>query len=176
MGRQAGALSGPSRPRGKRTLWQWVRDVAITIVTALAILIFTVPINLYLSWRRYLLRREVRLHWGPRPHVIVHAEGKVWSLVLNDRWLPTATERTLVLGAFPSSVETRGALPLEWRVYREWGPNFKSVLPPVALVVRRDGLVERIDFHNAIMDLALHGDDTLMTEQLDELARLSHRT
>lgn len=130
--------------------------------------------GLFTAWRRYLLQREVRFAWGPRPRVVVHFEGDLWCKVLNERWLPSATERTLVLGAFPNKPEWPSALPLEWRVYQEWGPDSKSVLPPVALIVHRSGRIDRIDFETAMMNFA-GGDDTLLLAQLDELAHLSHR-
>ncbi|HEY7233424.1 MAG TPA: hypothetical protein VH539_04700 [Gemmatimonadaceae bacterium] len=126
------------------------------------------------AWRRHLLQREVRFAWGPRPRVVVHSEGDLWSKMLNERWLPSATERTLVLGPSPRTSGRPSALPLEWRVYQEWGSDFKSVLPPVALIVHRSGRIDRIDFASAMMKLA-EGDDTLLLAQLDELAHLSHR-
>jgi len=59
--------------------------------------------------RRYLLQHEIRLRWGSRPRVIVRDEGGSWSTVLNERWLPSSTERTLVLGALPETSDGRGA-------------------------------------------------------------------
>ena len=130
--------------------------------------------GLFTAWRRYLLQREVRFAWGPRPRVVVHFEGDLWCRVLNERWLPTATERTLVLDKFLNRSKRSSAWPLEWRVYQEWGPDSKCALSAVALIVHRTGRIDRIDFESALMKLA-EGDDTLLQAQLDELAHLSHR-
>src|SRR5262245_28373049 len=122
MGLAARAVTGPTRGnenarRHRRTVWQWVRDIAFTLGIALGIGLLAVPVNLYFRWRRYLLRREIRERWGSRPRVIVRVEGTSWSKVLNERWLPSATERTLVLDTAPTSADGRAPWPLEWRVY-----------------------------------------------------------
>ena len=124
--------------------------------------------------RRYLLQHEIRLRWGSRPRVIVRDEGGSWSTVLNERWLPSSTERTLVLGALPETSDGRGAQSLEWRVYREWGPDHKVTRPPMALIVCKSGRVRCVAFEQAMRDLAA-GNDAMLEEQLVELARLSHR-
>jgi hypothetical protein len=124
--------------------------------------------------RRYLLQHEIRLRWGSRPRVIVRDEGGLWSKVLNERWLPSSTERTLVLGALPETSEGRRTLSLEWRVYREWGPDNKLTRPPMALIVCKSGRVRCLAFEQAMRDLDA-GNDAMLEEQLTELARLSHR-
>jgi hypothetical protein len=153
----------------------WTRTAAATatvVITGVLVLL-GLPINVYLACRRYLLQHEVRLRWGNRPRVVVRDEGGSWRIVLNQRWLPSATERTLVLSAVPGSLQGRGAWSLEWRVYLEWGPDYKFVRPPVALIVCKNGRVRRVEFEKAMSALAA-GDDVLLTAQLDELARLSH--
>ena len=130
--------------------------------------------TVFLAARRYFLQHELRLRWGDRPRVIVRNEGGLWAAVLDERWLPTSTERTLVLGAPPETAIAGQRLPLEWRVYREWGPDHRQVHPPVALIVCKTGRVRCIEFEQAMRDLAT-GDDAKLEEQLAELARLSHR-
>jgi hypothetical protein len=131
-------------------------------------------LRLVVGARRYLLKHEIRLRWGSRPRVIVCNEGGTWGTVLNERWLPSSTERTLVLGALPEGAGGRAGLPLEWRVYREWGPDYKFTRPPVALIVCKSGRVRCLAFEQAMRDLAA-GNDAMLEEQLAELARLSHR-
>ena len=130
--------------------------------------------NVFLAARRYFLQHEVRLRWGDRPRVIVRNEGGSWAAVLDERWLPTSTERTLVLGALPETSIRGRRVPLEWRVYREWGPDDTLVHPPVALIVCKTGRVRCLQFEQAMRDLAA-GNDATLEEQLTELARLSHR-
>jgi len=132
------------------------------------------PFRLVTAARRYLLQHEIRLRWGNRPRVIVRDEGGAWSAVLNERWLPLSTERTLVLGVLPGGSGHRGPLPLEWRVYREWGPDHELTRPPMALIVCKSGRVRCLSFEQAMRDLAA-GNDAMLEEQLAELARLSHR-
>jgi hypothetical protein len=98
----------------------------------------------------------------------------MWTAVLRERWLASATERTLVLDGVPDPFPGRRALPLEWRVYLEWGPDYKIVRPPVALIVCKNGSVKRVLFDEAMHALAL-GDEAPLRAQLDELSRLSHR-
>lgn len=132
------------------------------------------PLRLVAGARRYMLQHEIRLRWGSRPRVIVRDEGGPWSAVLNERWLPSSTERTLVLGAAPEMSDGRFSLPLEWRVYREWGPDYQVTQPPMALIVCKSGRVRCFAFEQALRDLAA-GNDVLLEEQLAELSRLSHR-
>jgi hypothetical protein len=147
---------------------------------ALAALLFasleliSLPVRAYLWWRRHLLTIELRRAWGDRPHVIVRLEGPMWTTVLRERWLPVATERTLVLESVPDSYPSRRALPIEWRVYLEWGPDYKLVRPPVALIVCKSGKVKRVAFEQAMQALSV-GDDAPLQERLEELVRLSHR-
>jgi hypothetical protein len=159
--------------RATKPAW-WLRTLGTlaTVVAVLGIALVSLPVNAYLACRRYLLRREVRLEWGSRPRVIVRDEGPLWSRVLRERWLPSATVRTVVLGAFPAAVSPGEALSLEWRVYLEWGPDFKFCPPPVALIVHANGSVQRVPFEKAILELT-RGNDGPMRAQLDELARLS---
>jgi hypothetical protein len=139
------------------------------VITA-ALALLSKSINAYLALRRRLLQHEIRLRWGSRPRVVVRDEGGVWRQVLNDRWLPSATERTLVLSTVP---DLSRPWPLEWRLYQEWGPDYKFLRSPVALIVHKNGRVERIEFAKAMTELAA-GDDTLLRAQLDDLERLSH--
>jgi hypothetical protein len=154
----------------------WIRVLAAAATAAIAavLVMASLPINAYLAARRYLLQHEIRLRWGSRPRVIVRAEGESWTRVLNERWLPSATERTLVLSQSPDSSKGRRTLPLEWRVYQEWGADFKLVRPPLALIVCKSGRVRCVAFEKAMSELAA-GNETLLEEQLAELARLSHR-
>ena len=157
----------------KSPLWiRLPRDALARILFGLLALVF-LPVRAYLWWRRHLLTVEIRRAWGGRPHVIVRLEGPTWTTVLRERWLPSATERTLVLDGVPDPYPGRRALPLEWRVYLEWGPDYKLVRPPVALIVSRNGSVKRVLFEEAMHALAL-GNEAPLRAQLDELSRLSH--
>lgn len=150
----------------------WARAAAASaaVVIAAALAFLSIPIKSYLALRRRLLRHEIRLRWGSRPRVVVRDEGGLWREVLNERWLPAATERTLVLGAVP---DLSRPWPLEWRLYQEWGPDYKFVRSPVALIVHKNGHVQRIEFAKAMTELAA-GDETLLAAHLDDLERLSH--
>ena len=154
----------------------WIRvprdALGVFLFALLALISF--PVRAYLWLRRHLLTLEVGRDWGGRPHVIVRLEGTMWTTVLRERWLPEATERTLVLDGVPDSYPGRHALPLEWRVYLEWGPDYKLVRPPVALIVCKSGKVKCVPFEQAMRELAL-GNEAPLQAQLDELARLSHR-
>lgn len=158
----------------KASLWIRVPGAALVLVVLVLLALISFPVRAYLWWRRHLLMLEVRRLWGDRPHVIVRLEGPMWTAVLRERWLPKATERTLVLDGVPDSYPGRRALPLEWRVYLEWGPDYKLVRGPVALIVCKDGRVRRVVFEQAMQELAL-GNDAPLETQLEELARLSHR-
>jgi hypothetical protein len=148
------------------------RDALAALLFALLAFI-SLPVRAYLWWRRHLLIIEVRRAWGDRPHVIVRLEGPMWTTVLRERWLPSATERTLVLDSVPDPYPGRRALPIEWRVYLEWGPDYTLVRPPVALIVCKSGKVKRVDFEQAMQALAI-GNDAPLQERLEELLRLSH--
>jgi len=161
-------------PTGNSPFWIRLPRDALAVVLYGLFSLLSLPVRAYLSWRRHLLSIELRRSWGDRPHVIVRLEGPMWSAVLRERWLPVATERTLVLDGFPDPYPGRRALPLEWRVYLEWGPDYKLVRPPVALVVGKNGSVERVRFDEAMHALAL-GNEMPLRAQLDELSRLSHR-
>ena len=149
------------------------RDALAAVLLAL-LAVVSLPVRAYLWWRRHLLSLEVRRAWGDRPHVIVRLEGPTWAAVLRERWLPAATERTLVLDGVPDPYPGRRALPLEWRVYLEWGPDYKLVRPPVALIVCKNGSVKRVLFEEAMHALAL-GNEVPVRAQLEQLSRLSHR-
>lgn len=155
---------------------RWIRlpRDALAVVLFVVLALLSLPVRAYLWWRRHLLGLELRRAWGDRPHVIVRLEGPTWIDVLRERWLPTATERTLVLDGVPDPYPGRRALPLEWRVYLEWGPDYKLVHPPVALIVCRNGSVKRVLFAEAMHALAL-GNEVPLREQLEELSQLSHR-
>ena len=155
-------------------LWIRLPRDAVGLVVLAILAVISLPVKAYLWLRRYLLIVEVRRDWGSRPHVIVRLEGPKWTAVLRERWLPTATERTLVLDGVPDPYPGRRELPLEWRVYLEWGPDYTHVLPPVALVVGKNGRVRRVGFDRAMRELSA-GNETPLREQLEELARLSHR-
>ena len=157
----------------KSPLWIRLPGDALALLLFALLALLSLPVRGYLWWRRHLLTLEVRRAWGSRPHVIVRLEGPMWIAVLREHWLPSATERTLVLDGVPDSYPGRRALPLEWRVYLEWGPDYKLVRPPVALIVRRNGSVKRVLFDAAMHALAL-GNEVPLRAQLDELSRLSH--
>jgi len=150
----------------------WVRAAAASaaVVMAAVLALLSIPIKAYFALRRRLLQHEIRLRWGSRPRVVVRDEGGRWRDVLNERWLPAATERTLVLSVVP---DLSRPWPLEWRLYQEWGPDYKFVRSPVALIVHKNGRVQRIEFAKAMTELAA-GDDTLLASQLDDLERCSH--
>jgi hypothetical protein len=155
-------------------LWIRLPRDALAAVIFGMLALMSLPVRAYIRWRRHLLTLEVRRAWGDRPHVIVRLEGPMWTTVLRERWLPSATERTLVLDGLPDPYPGRRALPLEWRVYLEWGPDYKLVRPPVALIVCKTGKVKRLAFEKTMLELAL-GNDAPLEIQLEELARLSHR-
>jgi hypothetical protein len=161
-------------PTRKDPLWIRLSRDALGVVLLAPLAVVSFPVWAYLWWRRRLLTLEVRRSWGDRPHVIVRLEGPTWTRVLRESWLPSATERTLVLDGFPDPYPGRRALPLEWRVYLEWGPDYKLVRPPVALIVCKTGKVKRLVFEEALHALAV-GNETPLRTQLEELARLSHR-
>lgn len=154
-------------------LWIRLPRDALAVVLFVVLATLSLPVRAYLRWRRHLLTLEVRRKWGDRPRVIVRLEGPMWTTVLRERWLPSATERTLVLDGVPDPYPGRRALPLEWRVYLEWGPDYKVVRPPVALIVGRNGSVKRVLFDEAMHALAV-GNEVPLRAQLDELGRLSH--
>lgn len=155
--------------------WLRLARDALALVLYGVVMVVSLPVGAYLWWRRYLLTLEVRRAWGDRPHVIVRLEGPLWTAVLRERWLPSATERTLVLDGVPDAYPGRRGLPIEWRVYLEWGPDYKTVRPPVALIVCKTGSVKQLPFHEAMEALAL-GNEAPLRMQLDQLSRLSHRT
>ena len=149
---------------------EWIATPAFVVITA-ALLLASIPIHVYLAWSRYLLRRESRRTWKGDPRVIVRDEGSGrWSAVLREQWPSSIGDRTIVLTSVPEW-RSRRDLPLEWRVYLDFGPNYKVILPPVALVVRSDGSVQCVQFAEAIAALG-HGDSALLDRQLRELARL----
>ena len=158
----------------KSPLWLRLPRDALALVLYSVVIFVSLPVRAYLWWRRYLVTMEVRRDWGDRPHVIVRLEGPMWTAVLRERWLPAATERTLVLDGFPDPYPGRRALPIEWRVYLEWGPDYKTVRPPVALIVCKTGSVKRVSFDEAMHALTL-GNEVPLRTQLDQLSRLSHR-
>jgi hypothetical protein len=157
---------------------RWVKPVAtaFAIVLGLFALLMTPGITLWIGLRRYRLRREIRRAWGDGVRIIVrddHREPGLWSRVLQERWPTELKSRTLTLGALPSNERDRRdhRYPLEWRVYLEWGPDYKFTPPPVAVVVRSDGVVHRVAFQSALQALAA-GDPSCLDEQFAELNRL----
>lgn len=174
----SGPESTVARRRRRRSLFPWYARGAAglaTVLVALAVVIVSLPLSGYLAWRQWRLRREIRRAWGDRPRVLVRREGERWTAALQEHWLRDWAAETLVLDRLPEAVSGRDALPLEWRVYLEWGPDYKFSPPPVAVVVDARGRVQRLPFAPALR-AAIAGDDRMLREQFAALASAARAT
>lgn len=86
----------------------------------------------------------------------------------------SARDSTILLTPLSESTSSGNRLCLAWRVYLMHGPMFPFSPPPVAVVVRPNGAVRRVDFASAVQ-AASHGDPAPLDAQFKELTRYATR-
>lgn len=149
-------------------------DLGMRILRALAWVPRIVVGAIALTGRLIALRLEIRRTWPNGGRVIILPEGPTWAALVQERWLPAAKDSTILLAPIAESTSPGDRLCLAWRVYLMHGPMFPFSPPPVAVVVRRNGTVRRVDFASAIQ-LASHGDQSLLDARFAELTRYAAR-
>lgn len=152
-----------SSPRGSRpAVALRFAATAVALLGALVVLLLTPAISAGTAWRRARLRRRVRRQWadGPRLVLCVGAEsadpavGAQWARLAGPavHWFDVTGGAGGVRLPPPPAEPARAAedRALAEAVRREWGPDYKFLQPPAALIVEPSGEVAQVPLGDAV--------------------------
>ena len=153
-----------SPPRvGRTSAGLRVVATAAALLIALVLLLLSPALSAGTAWRRARLRRRIRRQWVDAPRLVLCVGAESAEPAVGAQWArlvsllgPTVHVFDVTGGAGGVRLppvgmpEPEGDRALAEAVRREWGPDYKFLRPPAALLVEPTGEVIQVPLAEAV--------------------------